>query len=304
MRLKFILFFFFFAFLLLFYPGDSHIYHIFAYNREVFINKDIKSQIKINPIPFLRSTYYPEVSAEGIYVVDLPSFTPVLKRNEHYSFFPASTTKVITALVAMDVYKPDDIITVKRVLTEGQVMGLVADEKITLENLLYGILVHSGNDAAYAVADNYGYQDFINRMNAKAKEINMKDSHFSNPAGLDENSQHTTPFDLALAGRELLKNKFLSKIVSTKDITISDVDFKYFHKLSNVNKLLGEIQGLGGLKTGYTEAAGENLVSFYKHDGHQYIIVVMKSLDRFADTKNIVTWIIDNIDYITPSSIY
>lgn len=300
MKFKHFLFFIFFTLLLLFYPGDSHVYHIFAYNREVFAKKDINSEIKINPIPYLRASYYPDVSAEGIYVVDLPSFTPVLKRNEHFQFFPASTTKVITALVAMDIYKPDDIITVKRVLTEGQVMGLVAEEKITLENLLYGILVHSGNDAAYAVADNYGYENFIIKMNEKSKEIKMNDSHFSNPAGLDENSQHTTPFDLALAGRELLKNKLLSKIVSTKEIVISDVDFKYFHTLSNVNKLLGEIQGLGGLKTGYTEAAGENLISFYKHDGHQYIIVVIKSLDRFADTRNIVNWINGNIDYLTP----
>ena len=75
------------------------------------------------------------------------------------------------------------------------------------------------------------------------------------------------------------------------------MDYRYFHKLTNVNKLLGEIQGLGGLKTGYTENAGENLVSFYKHNGHQYIIVVLKSLDRFQDTKNIVEWIVNNVNY-------
>ena len=135
-------------------------------------------------------------------------------------------------------------------------------------------------------------------MNKKAKEIKMIDSHFSNPDGLDENGQYTTPFDLALAARYLLKNNYLAKIVSTKEIIISDVDFKYFHKLSNVNILLGEIAGIGGLKTGYTEAAGENLISFYKKNGHQFVIVILKSEDRFSDTRNVVKWIEENVDYL------
>ncbi len=213
---------------------------------------------------------------------------------------PASTNKIITALVANDLYKPDTVVTIQRVVAEGQTMGLVQNERITIENLLYGTLVHSGNDAAYALANEYGFDQFVKRMNAKAKELRMTHSHFTNPTGLDDYSQYVSPFDLALAARELLKNKFLSKIVSTKEITISDVDFQIFHKLTNVNKLLGEIQGIGGLKTGYTENAGENLVSFYKHNGHQFIVIILKSLDRFEDTKNIITWINENIDYINP----
>ena len=178
-------------------------------------------------------------------------------------------------------------------------MGLVQNERITVENLLYGILVHSGNDASYAIADEYVFDRFVERMNEKAKELYMNDSRLTNPAGLDDFNQYISPFDLALAGRELLKNQYLAKIVSTKEITISDVDFQVFHRLSNVNKLLGEIQGIGGLKTGYTENAGENLVSFYKHNGHQFIIVIIKSLNRFIDTKNVVLWIDQNIDYLT-----
>lgn len=264
----------------------------------MFVNQNGPKPITINPIPYLKSQYYPEVTAEGIYVVDLPSFTPLMMRNEHQKDLPASTTKIMTALVAYDVYKPDQIVTVKRVMNDGQTMGLVLNERITVENLLYGLLVHSGNDASYALADYYGYDRFMALVNKKAADLHMNDSHFTNPAGLDDFNQVTTPFDLALAGRELLKNKFLSKIVSTKEITISDADFQIFHKLSNVNQLLGKIQGIGGLKTGYTENAGENLVSLYKKNGHQFIIVVLKSLDRFSDTKNIVNWLNQNIDYI------
>lgn len=297
MRFKHLFFFLFFTVLFLFYPGDSYYFHLFAYNREA-INKTTPAlKLKINPIPYLKLPYYPQVSAEGIYLVDLPSFTPIFERNPQQRFFPASTNKVMTALVAYDLYKPDYIITVKQTVEEGQVMHLVSGEKITVENLLYGILVHSANDAAFALANNYGQEKFMEKVNEKAKSLGMNNSNFKNPAGLDNQNQYTTPFDLTLAARELLKNPYLSKIVSTKEITISDVDFKYFHQLTNVNKLLGEIQGLGGLKTGYTENAGENLVSFYKKNGHQFVIVILKSLDRFNDTRNIIRWIEENIGY-------
>jgi serine-type D-Ala-D-Ala carboxypeptidase (penicillin-binding protein 5/6) len=297
MRLKFYLLFIFFTLLFFFYPGDSYYFHLFAYNREAISKTTPALKLKINSIPYLKLPYYPEVTAEAIYLVDLPSFTPVLSRNENLKLFPASTTKILTALVAYDIYKPDQVITVKRTILDGQVMELVVGEKITVENILYGTLIYSGNDAAYVLADNYGYDKFIVLMNKKAKALGMKNSYFVNPNGLDSESQYSTAFDLSLAARELLKNPYLSKIVSIKEITISDVDFKYFHQLTNVNKLLGEIQGLGGLKTGYTENAGENLVSFYKKSGHQFVIVILKSQDRFNDTRNIVRWIDENIGY-------
>ena len=300
MKARFYLFFIFFTTLFLFYPGDSYYFHIFAYNRDLINKTPSIIKMNINPIPYLKLPYYPEVTAEAVYLVDLPSFTPIFSRNENLKLFPASTTKIITALVAYDVYRPEQIITVKRTIDDGQVMGLIVGEKITVENILYGTLVHSGNDAAFVLADNYGYDKFIKLMNEKAQSLGMKNSYFSNPNGLDSGAQHSTAFDLSLAARELLKNPYLSKIVSTKEISISDVDFKYFHQLTNVNKLLGEIQGLGGLKTGYTENAGENLVSFYKKNGHQFVIVILKSLDRFNDTRNIISWIEGNVDYISP----
>jgi len=297
MKLRFYFLFIFYSLLFLFYPGDSYYSHLFAYNREA-INKTTPAlKLKINPIPYLKLPYYPEVTAEGIYLVDLPSFTPVFERNSHQRFFPASTTKIMTALVAYDLYKPEDIITVKQTVEKGQVMNLVSGEKITVENLLYGILVHSANDAAFTLADRYGREKFMKKVNEKAKSLGMNNSNFKNPAGFDYQNQYTTPFDLTLAARELLKNPYLSKIVSTKEISISDVDFKYFHQLTNVNKLLGEIQGLGGLKTGYTENAGENLISFYKKNGHQFVIVILKSQDRFNDTRNIIKWVEENIGY-------
>ncbi|PIY69548.1 hypothetical protein COY90_00120 [Candidatus Roizmanbacteria bacterium CG_4_10_14_0_8_um_filter_39_9] len=283
--------------LFLFYPGDSFYFHIFAYNRNLFVENKTSAKLKPVSFPYLKYPTYPDVSAQGVYIADLPTFTPVYEKNAHIQFYPASTTKIITALVVNDRFQPDDILQVSRATVEGQIMNLVVGERMTAENLLYGILVHSANDAAFAFADNVGYDTFITLMNKKAVDLHMTQSHFQNPPGLDNPLQYTTPFDLALAARELLNNKYLKRFVATKEITISDVDFDHFHHLVNVNKLLGEIHGIGGLKTGYTEQAGENLVSFYKKNGHEYIIVIMKSEDRFSDTTAIVNWINESVSH-------
>lgn len=291
-----------FSTLLLFYPGNNYYSHFFSYNRDLFAAQKKISEKEIRPIVYVKNVgIFPNISAQGAYVIDAHSATPVLERNKDAHFFPASTAKVITALVALDIYKPTDVLTVKRVISEGQVVGLVQGEELRVQELLYGLLVHSGNDVAFVLADNYGpgYDAFVELMNKKAAQLSMNNSFFTNPAGLHDPRQHTSPFDLSLAGRKLLQNELLSTIVSTPSITISDVNFEHFHVLSNVNKLLGKIPGIGGLKTGFTEEAGENLISFYKRNGHQFLIVIMKSEDRFYDTEAIVHWIDTNVGFIS-----
>ncbi|MFA9288901.1 MAG: D-alanyl-D-alanine carboxypeptidase family protein [Weeksellaceae bacterium] len=300
MKNRFIILFLFFSLLFLFYPGDSPFYQIIAYERETFLQNNAAPSLNIRPIPTTKGQVSPELTALGVYVVELDTFTPVFERNANLQLYPASTTKVITSLVTRELYKPEDVISVQVATAEGQLMGLVPGERLTIENLLYGTLVHSGNDAAYALATDRGYQDFVQKMNAKAAQLGMKNSHFTNPAGLDEPGQLSSSYDLALAARALLNDPYLRKIVGTKEITISDEDFNIFHPLTNVNQLLGEIPGLGGLKTGSTELAGQNLISFYRYQGHDYIIVVMKSEDRFLDTTALVNWINDQVIYVNP----
>jgi D-alanyl-D-alanine carboxypeptidase (penicillin-binding protein 5/6) len=303
MPFRFYFLLFFFTVALLFYPGNSPLFRLFAFNKDLFIQQVTKDTPKIHPIPHLKYNSAPPISAGGAYIVDLNSFTPVYARNEHVQFNPASTTKMVTALVVEDLWDNDEVLTIKHAFNEGQVMGLVPGERITVENLLYGMLVYSGNDAAYDFADIYGYDDFMALMNKKAKDIGMRNTQFKNPNGLDAAGHYSSPYDLAVAGREVLKSKELRKIVSIKSITVSDIDFKYFHKLNKVNELLGEVQGVGGLKTGYTESAGQNLVSFYKwSDDKEFIIVVLKSEDRFEDTRLIIDWLRNNVEY-TPVSI-
>jgi D-alanyl-D-alanine carboxypeptidase len=302
MKKRHLFLFIFFTFLLLFYPGNADYFQVFAFNHDLFRTSAKKIDLKpIGKIPLIKSpVVQPYLTAEGVYVVELSTFTPLFEHNPHQKFFPASTAKIITALTAVDLYQPEEIVLINKVVNEGQVMGLVEGERISFENLLYGLLIHSGNDAAYAIADFYGYDKFIKLMNQKAQDLKMFNSHFTNPAGLDDQNQYTTPYDLTLAARALLNNQYLKKIVSIKEITISDIDYQHFHQLTNVNKLLGEINGIGGLKTGHTKNAGDNLVSYYRHSNDEYIITVLKSLDRFEDTKNLVNWLNSNIIYYSP----
>lgn len=286
--------------LLLFYPGNEEYFRVFAYHRPLFQKKEPKIKLSLHSIPYIKNSVPPPISAKATYLVDLPSFTPIYQKNPHRKLLPASTTKIITALVTVDVFKPEKIITIRNPITEGQTMGLVPGEKITVKNLLYGTLIHSANDAANALADAYGYKRFIKLMNKKAQLLSMVDTHFVNPIGFDNHRQYSSVFDLSLAARELLKNPTLADIIAIKEITISDVNFTIFHRLNSTNKLLGKMIGIGGLKTGYTEEAGENLVSFYKHKGHQYIIVVLKSKDRFKDTQILINWLNNNIHYSPP----
>ncbi len=300
MPFRFYLFFVACTALLSFYPGNSQLFSVFAHNAQSFSRESSPTLPALPDLPVVTSSAQPTVSAQGVYVVDLTSFTPVFARNENQQFLPASTTKVMTALVSRERYDLDEIVTIESVQSIGQQMGLQRNERITVESLLYGSLVQSGNDAARALADYQGYDEFIDQMNEKAAALGMKNSQFRNPSGLDANNQYSSPYDLALAGRALLQDPVLKKMVGTKQITVSDVDYTVFHPLTNVNQLLGDIPGLGGLKTGYTEAAGQNLISFYRRpDDRQFLIVVLKSEDRFEDTRSIVNWLNTTVTFQT-----
>jgi D-alanyl-D-alanine carboxypeptidase (penicillin-binding protein 5/6) len=237
-----------------------------------------------------------EITATGLVVLDIDSGIYLFKRNEDELLAPASTTKILTALVALDSYNLDDVVTVTTVMNDGQVMGLVPGERITVENLLFGALIHSGNDAAYALADHYpgGVEKFVEAMNEKAEKLRLTKSTFRNPVGYDDPNHKMTPTDLARLGAIALGNKIIAKMVAIPQITVSDVTHTYFHPLSNVNELLGKIPGVGGIKTGWTEEAGENLITLVERDNHRLIIVVLHSQDRFGETEKLINWVFGN----------
>ncbi len=253
------------------------------------------------PYPVNITGVYPgsEITATGVVVLDIDSGVYLYKRNENEELSPASTTKLLTALVALDNYNLDDVVTIKQMNIDGQSMGLVPGEQITVENLLYGALIYSGNDAAWALADYYpgGEPKFVEAMNAKAKELHLTHSTFTNPVGYDDPNHKMTPMDLALLGEAALNNKTIAKMVAIPEITISDVTHIYFHHLTNVNELLGKIPGVGGIKTGWTEEAGENLITLVERNGHRVITVVLHSQDRFGDTSKLIDWVFGNYQW-------
>lgn len=245
-------------------------------------------------IPILNEgASFPVLSAQAALAVDLDSGVPFYEKNPDSPLLPASTTKIITALVALDTYPLDYVVKVGKVFIEGQKMGLAYGEEMKVEDLLYGLLVYSGNDAAEVLAQSFpgGREAFINAMNEKAKELSLTNSKFYNPSGIDGNGQVTTARDLIRASEVAMRNPEFSKIVGTKFVTVQSVDGKIAHRLSNINELLGKVPGVLGVKTGWTENARENLVTYLERDGHKVMIAILGSQDRFGETKELIDWI-------------
>lgn len=248
---------------------------------------------------------FPLVSAQAALVVDWDSMVTLYEKNPDASLLPASTTKIVTALVAMDYYPDDVILEVGRVNVEGQKMGLRQGEKISAGNLLLGLLVYSANDAAEVLAQNYcapgsfgevgfcGRDSFVIAMNQKAKDLNLENSFFANPTGLDGNGDKitSTAKDLVRISMVAMEIRRFADIVKTKEITVASVDGKISHKLYNINELVGQVDGVLGVKTGWTENARENLVTYIERDGHKIIIALLGSQDRFGETKELINWI-------------
>ena len=253
------------------------------------------------PLPVLgKNNSFPTISAQGVLAVDLDSGIPLYEKNADAPLLPASTTKIITALVALDKYQLDQVLTVGRgVSVDGQKMGLYIGETIKFEDLLYGLLVYSANDAAETLAQDYpnGYDAFIAEMNQKAKDLSMTNSHFDNPVGLDGDGQRSTARDLIRASEVAMRNSEFAKIVGTENVTVHDTTGRISYSLKNVNQLLGAVPGVMGVKTGWTENARENLVTYVGRDNHKVMIAILGSQDRFGETKELIDWIFSNYNW-------
>lgn len=244
----------------------------------------------------------PELTAAGVVIVDVDSGVTLYKKNAEEKFQPASTTKIMTALVVLDHYPLDQVIAVTSTKPEGRNMGLIRGERLTVESLLSGLLVHSANDAAYVLAENYpgGIDAFVQAMNDKARDLHLTQTHFTNPTGLEDDNHYMSARDLALLSIVALQNPIFAKIVSIRAITVADVKYMYFHDLTNVNQLLGKIPGVAGLKTGWTENARECLVTLQVKEKGRLLTVLLRSADRFGETEKLLTWVGQNFDWEQP----
>lgn len=255
----------------------------------------------------------PYLTARSAVVIDTVSGVLMLAKNEKTSLLPASTIKIMTGLVALDYYSLETVLTVGPEKISGQGMKLIPGEKILVDNLIKGLLISSANDAAEVLAQNYpgGQSAFIKAMNEKTTQLHLKDTYFANPIGLDSDEKgnlladysYTTALDLARLSAWALKNPVFSQTVAIKKITVTDISGGIFHELDNLNELLGKIEGVKGIKTGWTEEAGECLVAYVEREDKGIVTVVLGSQDRFRETKKLIDWSFSNFRWqdFTPS---
>lgn len=261
--------------------------------------KTIQRSFSANPTLKEEAASFPVISAQSVLAVDLDSGETLYEKNPDLALLPASTTKIVTALVAMDYYPNNAILTVNGIKVEGQKMGLVSGEKIRVEDLLNGLLIFSANDAAEVLAANYpgGRDAFIAAMNLKAKELNLTNSNFTNPSGLETANHFSTARDLVRVSKHAMKNEAFAKVVATKESVVRSADGKIDHRLANINELIGKVDGVLGVKTGWTQNARENLVTYVKRDERRIMIALLASQDRFGETEELIEWIFENYEW-------
>lgn len=239
--------------------------------------QDVDNNISENP---------PKINSREAIIFDRKSKAIIYGKNVNQKRAMASTTKVMTAIVALEKGNLNDTIEVskKAASINGSKLGLKTGDKISLKDLLYGLLLRSGNDAAIQIALHLGgsIEGFAQMMNDKANELGLKNTHFVTPHGLDNENHYTTVYELALLTDYALNNKEFAKIVSTKQ-TVITINSKPV-TINNTNELLGNLEGVNGVKTGFTNNAGRCLITSITRNNFSIITIVLG-----ADTKKFRT---------------
>lgn len=259
---------------------------------------DVNAQITSSS-PKENNIKIPETNSRACVVIDRNTNTILYGKNENTKRKMASTTKIMTATIIIENCNLNETIEVskKAAGTGGSRLGLKAGDKITIRDLLYGLMLCSGNDAAVALAEYAGsdIQGFAELMNKKACELGLTNTHFETPHGLDSNEHYTTAYELALLSNYALNNETFAQIVRTKNYTVTING--YPKSLSNTNELLGNLDGVYGIKTGFTNGANRCLVTACKRNDMDVICVVLGADTkkfRTQDSIKLINYIFDN----------
>lgn len=238
----------------------------------------------------------PALKARAALVVDLDSGATLDAINAHARLAPASLTKVVTALVALDLLSIDQPVTVPASINtlpwDSTRMGLRAGEQLTVRDLLYGLFLNSGNDAAITLSEAATSRgDFVARMNAKAAALGMSDTHFVNPIGLDDPAHYTSAADLAKAATAL-RSRFpdVAAMASVDRMTLPATATHHAYTLYNLNELIRTYPGATGLKTGWTGHAGGCLIAMASRGGRTILVVVMGSPRVFDEAATLLDY--------------
>lgn len=267
--------------------GDSKIISPIPSFLNILDNKEVSTLslwfFSLNEV--IKGKNAPNITAASALVYDLTSNKVLFEKNAKEKLPMASLTKIMTAIISLENPKKDDkyLVTQDDLVGEDS-MGLENGEVLSLNELLYGLMLNSGNDAAETLASNFkgGRSTFIKAMNDKAKSLGLKDTNFTNPTGLEgDGSQHTTTYDLIVITKYALdKFPIFSKVVSTFDYNIAQTSTHKAFYLENETNLLTSYPGVKGIKTGFTPEAGLCLVTYLDYSNHKILGVILGSGDR------------------------
>lgn len=231
--------------------------------------------------------YAVEVSAKASVLINGDTGEIIYSKNSREKLPMASTTKIMTGLLLCEYgnFEREITVTADMLRVEGSSMGLLPGDRVTLHDLLYGLMLASGNDAANVIAYILGgsIDGFVEQMNNKAKQLGLKNTHFATPSGLDADDHYTTAYELAILTKYALQYEELSKAVSTEKATLNYGNPPYKRTLTNHNKLLKLYKNSVGVKTGFTKKSGRCLVSAAKSDGKYVIAVTLNAPNDWQD---------------------
>lgn len=262
-------------------------------------NSNVAGIQKYNIPPVGKNLPAPDFGAREVFIKDLSTGTVLFQKDADTPAEVGSLAKIMTALVASSYFKQNSVLTVRSGNIPGSSAGLFGGEDLSFRSLLYGMLLPSGNDAAYTIAENFpgGILGFVSQMNKKAKDLNLGNTSFDNPAGFDSPHQYSSARDLAIITEGALRDSTLARVFATKETDIFSLDKKYEHRLYNLNKLLSEVKGVLGVKTGTTPESKENLVTLIDRNGKKVLIVVLGSDDRYGETTGLIDWTYNNFQW-------
>lgn len=266
---------------------------------------DVKLPVGKTQLGLLASAQVPSQLPRATVIMDLGTGRVVFQRNANTRLPEASITKIMTAIVVMENADLNaKVIIVKEDIVEGSAMGIQPGDSYTVEQLLWGLLVPSGNDAAMALARHIGggsVSRFVEMMNQKAKELRLENTNFVNPHGLHAVNHYSSAYDIAVMSYYALKYPLFAKIVSTGEY---DIQSPRALKLQTSNQLLymtADIPGVTGVKTGYTEEALDCLVASVDRGGHKILTVTLGSANRVSATQSLIDYAYKNFSW-TPLS--
>lgn len=272
----------------------------------------IKDKIDYNDIklpPTKKQTYIePKILAKNYILIDSNSFYTIAEKDADIFVPIASTTKIMTAIIVLENYDLDDMVTISKNASSqtGSKIFLKNGEKISVENLLKALLISSGNDSAMALAEKIGLEKFLEKMNQKAQYLGLSNTIFKDPAGLDDNGRSSAK-DLGIMTAYALKNDKFKEIVKISETNIYSEDNQISHKLDGSNRLIKNDEPLFyeaaiGVKTGFTHEAGHCLVSAAEKNGILLISVVLNTYQAAKDasareSKKLLEWGYDNYNF-------